>query len=263
MATDLRVQLPPANYAVKQLVEGKQHFYEVTHDDGQVERFPGVTGVLGIISKPALVPWATKTALENAKEALLEQLDGKAGKKINLTELWIKAVIETAKKVPEKVKTEAGDLGTLAHAYFEAFIRGEEKLTVVPAIQPAVEAFSKWMAESGLQIVGGDTKVASVRHGYGGALDALAMDEDGAWTILDWKTGNGIYAEYALQVAAYAHAFEETYGIRPWRGIIVRFGKKEPVKFEVREVRSLRESFEAFLAAKSLQDSLKQEQFLD
>ena len=27
--------------------------------------------------------------------------------------------------------------------------------------------------------------------------------------LVDWKTGNGIYNEYALQLAAYAFAFEE------------------------------------------------------
>ncbi len=35
---------------------------------------------------------------------------------------------------------------------------------------------------------------------------------DGRMVALDWKTSNGIYPEYALQVAAYAKALEEMTG---------------------------------------------------
>jgi len=78
---------------------------------------------------------------------------------------------------------------------------------------------------------------------------------------LDWKTSSGIWPEYALQVAAYAQAFKETYGETIDKAYIVRFSKKLPVEFEVKEIKSLDDSFEAFLAAKKLRDCLAEDQF--
>jgi hypothetical protein len=41
---------------------------------------------------------------------------------------------------------------------------------------------------------------------YAGTLDHVAKLADGLTWLLDYKTGSGIYAETALQLAAYAHA---------------------------------------------------------
>src|SRR5688500_535091 len=38
---------------------------------------------------------------------------------------------------------------------------------------------------------------------------------DGQLVIFDWKTSNSLYAQYALQVAAYAKAFEECHQTEP------------------------------------------------
>ena len=45
------------DYQIDQVVVGKSHFYDVSAN-GMTERLPGVTGFLGVINKPALVPWA-------------------------------------------------------------------------------------------------------------------------------------------------------------------------------------------------------------
>lgn len=262
MTTDLRIKLPPANYAVEQIIKGRAHLYRATLDDGKVIDGPGVTGILGIISKPALVPWATRVALENAERALLSQLGGKKSKSIRLTEEWVKIVIAEAKKVPEKAKDDAADLGTLAHGWFEAFIRGEAG-EPIESIKPAVEAFRKWVSESGINIVQGDTKVFSLKNGYGGALDAIGCTDDGEFVLLDWKTSNGCYPEYALQVAAYCNAFHETYGIDIKRAVIVRFSKVAPVEFEAKELSNLGLSLKSFLDAKALKEDMAQKHFLE
>lgn len=263
MPTDLRVQLPTPEYKVEQIVEKRSHFYGVTFDDGRTPlKFPGVTGYLGVISKPALYNWYASEATKKARAALISKLEGKKSKKVTLTEEWIDHLMLEAKKAPEKAKDDAADLGTEAHAYFERFITGQPALAINPKIQPAVDAFNKWVETSGLHLVGGDTNVASLIHGYGGALDALAVDDDGAWVLIDWKTSSGTYNEYALQVAAYAQAFKETYGIQCWRAIIVRFSKIEPVEFEAKEVANLRDSLEMFLTAKQLKEGMAKEAFL-
>ena len=123
-----------------------------------------------------------------------------------------------------------------------------------------VRAFRDWWKSCGIELVRGETPVASVEHGYGGTLDALGR-RAGQYVVLDWKTSNGIYTEYALQTAAYVHALRETYGLACNSAIIVRFGKKLPVEFEFRELADVALSFQAFLAAKALKESLEQSHF--
>lgn len=246
-------------YHVDQVVVGKSHFYDVK-SDGVTERFPGVTGFLGVINKPALVPWAKREALSMVEKALVDRLAGQGSAPIELTRPWIKSVLEEASKRPKQITEEAADLGTQAHAMIDLIVRGQEAAELPEAIQAPVNAFREWWKSSGIQIVLGDTKVASRKFGYGGSLDALGW-RNGKFLILDWKTSSGLYNEYALQVAAYAQAFSETYGCICEEAIVVRFGKKWPIEFEKKQVADLQFSFRAFLAAKELKEALEQSHF--
>lgn len=248
-------------YQIDQVVEGKSHFYDVTAD-GVTERFPGVTGFLGVINKPALVPWAKKEALSLVEKALLGRLGDQPSAPIELTKAWITSVLTDASKRPQKITQDAADLGTQAHAMIDLIVLGKEPTEIPEPIQAPVNAFREWWKSSGIKIILGDTKVASRKFGYGGSLDALGW-RDGKFVILDWKTSSGLYNEYALQVAAYAQAFSETYACICEEAIVVRFGKKLPVEFEKKEVNNLQFSFRTFLAAKELKESLEQSHFQD
>jgi hypothetical protein len=249
-------------FRVEQAVQNKSHFYDVYLEGDLVPsfRFPGVTGSLSIINKPALVGWAKNEALDHVKLALINRLNGSQNVSVLLDQHWIECVIREAKKRPEKIKDDAADLGTLAHAHFDKIIHGIEPESVPEAIQAPVKAFHEWWKNSGIELVMGDTKVASLLHGYGGSLDALGR-RNGQYIILDWKTANGIYPEYGLQVAAYGQAFFETYGIYCQEGIIVRFGKKLPIDFETKIVGDMEGAFQAFLNAKKLKSALDQFRF--
>jgi hypothetical protein len=249
-----------AKYAVDLVVAGKSHLYDVTLD-GTTTRYPGVTGMLSVISKPALVPWAKREALGMVENALLKRLEGQQSASLVLDKGWIKSVLEEAKRRPDQLKDEAAELGTQAHAFIDLIIHGKEPETMPEQIAGPVGAFKDWWKASGIQLVMGDTKVASCIHGYGGSLDALGC-RNGKFVILDWKTSSGIYTEYALQVAAYAQAFLETYGVPCEEAIIVRFGKKLPIEFEKKELSDLELSFRTFIAAKTLKENLAQPHFL-
>ncbi len=69
---------------------------------------------------------------------------------------------------------------------------------------------------------------------------------------MDWKTSNSMHLEYALQVSAYAHAYSEMTGQKISEGWIVRFDKSTRKAPQVKVVADLKESFDAFLAAKKL-----------
>ncbi|HAH06912.1 MAG TPA: hypothetical protein DCM05_10365 [Elusimicrobia bacterium] len=253
--------VPHPLYRVDLVVEGRAHLYDVTTQDGTV-RYPGVTGFLSVINKPALVPWAKKEALSLVESAIMKRLDGRPTARIVLNKAWVDAVLQEARKRPDLLKDQAADLGTRAHAFIDLIIHGREPEAVPPEIEAPVNAFKDWWRRSGIELVMGDTKVASRIHCFGGSLDALGR-RGGRYMILDWKTGSGIYPEYALQTAAYAQAFTETYGLPCQDAVIVRFGKKPPIEFEVKELANVETSLLAFLAAKDLKQSLEKPHFIE
>jgi ATP-dependent exoDNAse (exonuclease V) beta subunit len=242
-------------FSVELIVEKRKHFYKANSD-----LLPGVTGFLQIINKPGISIWSKREALASVERALMTHIR-EPKTEIILTEAWIKEILTEAQARPEKIKDDAADLGTLVHKYIDQVIQGKMPTDLTPEMEPAVTAFIEWWKNSKIELVMGDTKVASLIHGYGGSLDALGR-QNGQYVILDWKTSNGIYDEYALQVSAYWQAFTETYGESCARGYIVRFGKKLPVTFEVREIANMEESFKAFLAAKNLTHSMGMKHFL-
>src|SRR3990167_10100455 len=71
MAADTRIQLPPANFKVEQIVMGRRHVYCVTRDNGEVSNYGGVTGVLGVIAKPQLIPWANNQGISHMVSSLI------------------------------------------------------------------------------------------------------------------------------------------------------------------------------------------------
>ncbi len=73
---------------------------------------------------------------------------------------------------------------------------------------------------------------------------------------MDWKTSNGRYPEYDLQVSAYAKALEEMPGETVSEAWAVRFGKTEP-EFEAHQVEELDTAFNAFRAALFLWRSMQ------
>lgn len=266
MTTMAKVGLPVRKFNVDLIKKGRGHWYQVTSLMGEpMGIFPGVTGYLGVIAKPALIPWATKEALKSAETALLARLKGKDKARVELTPEWIAEVMADAKARPDQIKQEAADLGTMAHQVIDRIVNGEEiKDEDIPeAVRAPVSNFMTWLKESRIEMVMGDTRVASVAEKFGGSLDALGW-KDGRYVLLDWKTSSGIYTEYGLQVAAYATAFEETFGVPIGEAYIVRFDKKEPVwdpQKDVKRVSNLTVSYGAFAAAKTLKEALEEPHF--
>ena len=216
--------------------------------EGFSEPFPSVTTVLGIINKPALVPWARNMALESVRETLYEHLDEAVESE------WVEGIIEQARRRPDQIRDQAADFGTQAHILIEQIIQGLEP--EIPAeMEPVVQSFTTWRQDAGLDIQLTETMVYSGKYSYAGSMDAVAY-RSGQLVALDWKTSNGLYPEHLLQVAAYAKALEEMSGESVTEAWAVRFGKKEP-EFEVRKVADLDTAFNAFRAALYLWRTMK------
>ena len=113
------------------------------------------------------------------------------------------------------------------------------------------------MNTCGLELHGdlSEVFVYSEKYKYAGAMDAVGWrhlpDGTKSFVALDWKTSKASRAEYALQLAAYAKAFEELQGVKVSEAWVVRFDKTKP-SFEVKKVLEIDRSFSTFLAALQL-----------
>lgn len=262
MVTD-EVTLQP-RFKIELITKNRQHLYKV---NDLTEMFPGVTTVLNVISKPYLVPWAAKEVVRAlgfydhkvwtshgyipapdadkqkghaAMCALLDRI------KAMSPEDWWK-FLEEAKGAHTRKKDAAADLGTRAHQAINSIIQTGQVPILEADIQPCVDAFLSWREKTGISMRVGDTKVASTIYGYGGSLDALGT-KDGKLILIDFKTSNEWDDTYAYQVAAYAHAFNETYGAEIHDALILKLGKSEPT-FEVKKIKNIFSSFGTFLSA--------------
>ncbi len=246
-------------FPITMTIEGRKHIYRA-EKEGVVHRLESVTGYLGVIAKPALVNWAAREAVVSVEGELLKQLNGQDSAQITLDKSWIQSVIASARKKPDQIKDAAADLGTRVHSTVDQIVKGQKHDAIPDEIKAPVEAFLAWWKHSGIEIVLGDTKVASLVYQYAGSLDALGF-RNGKYVLIDLKTSSGCWPEFALQVAAYSQALSETYGITCDQALILRLGKKPPYEFEVKTVADLALSFRAFLAAKTLKDALEKPQY--
>lgn len=185
-------------------------------------RVPGVTTVLGMLNKPALLRWAWQ--------------QGKDGKEL------------------EAVRQVAADIGTVGHALCEAYLRGMgfDAGNIAPEVldkgETAFLRFLDFWQKEQLTVVATEQAMVSERMQVGGTLDVLAQRGDGRLVLVDLKTSKGIYDEMLIQAATYAAIWEEC--DEAARSIsevyIVRIGKENADDLEVRKVHSRPERVTAF-----------------
>lgn len=141
-------------------------------------------------------------------------------------------------------RDSAADAGTLGHWLVEQEISGltnaairyyldervtKEKIhteTAAKAVK-AWESYRRWANQSKLKIVAQEMQLVSEVHKFGGTPDAVG-EIDGQLCILDWKTGNALYRDALVQVAAYKALWEENRPDKPITGgfHICRFSKE-------------------------------------
>lgn len=162
------------------------------------ETFDSVTTILsGGVPKPALTNWAAKSVAEYVA-ANLAEVNAIAAKDTA-------AAIDLMKGSPWRSRDAAALQGTAIHAWAEAHVLGHTPDKALAAHQPYLDGFLRFLDEWQPTYELSEATVYSRRYGYAGTLDAIAVI-DGARTLLDYKTGKGVYGEVALQLAAYRFA---------------------------------------------------------
>lgn len=183
------------------------------------KRCPGVTTVLGVLDKAALLPWAAglerDLVLGHARAGTLDSLP--------------------QQYAFEAKRDKAADLGTITHARIEAWLKGTE---LDPDGLPedlyaesvhGYERFREWWFGEGLTVVASEQPLVSERYRVGGTLDVVARDEHGALVLVDIKTSNATrswpYPTVIGQVAAYRALWGEHSEQRIGRVAVARVGK--------------------------------------
>lgn len=247
--------LPKPQYEVVAKNYRNGHIYTV---DG--ERLPSVTKILQIIGAAkmnALMIWARREALKLAESELFKAIEDKRA----LTYENVSEMLKACDRQPDKIKEASADLGTRVHEAIDAYILGKEPVLDEESTIGFTN-FLNWLNMHGLELVSGDIPVASKRLGYGGRLDALGLNKKGEIIVLDWKTSNALREEYPLQVAAYAHAFKEMYGLPIAGATVVRFDKTDPNVFEAKEI-DMTHALGAWLSAYALYRNMNQPLWLE
>lgn len=165
---------------------------------------PGVTTILGVLNKPALVYWSAKSVAEY----VADNPDGVD----TLRSLGRDPMVDALRKVPWQKRDDAAARGTELHLYAEQLLRGEDISLdaddpLLPVLEHALAFLDDWQIEPLLI----EAAVGSRTHKYAGTADLFARyvnpetGETGT-AVFDWKSGKGIYPEFAMQFAAYAFA---------------------------------------------------------
>jgi len=219
------------------------HSYKVNGERCKIS----VTSVTGMMDKPALKFWSVKMM----KESLLDFLKS-VGNNIILEHLLL--AIDEASKAHTKFKEKAADLGTQVHDWAEQYILYELKINKEkPVIKKdydervknGILAFLQWVEENKIKFIASEQLLYSKKYKYCGIADCIAK-VNGKLTLVDFKTSNGIYPEYWLQVAAYRGADEEESGKKYDQSMIIQFNK-ETGEFMSKDRDNQKDDYKAFL----------------
>jgi hypothetical protein len=179
---------------IRRINSGGGHSYFDVDDQGTERRLDGVTTLLGnAIPKNGLTNWAAGEAASYAVE--------------HWDELAPLPLLKRADEIRYAWKRELGRAslkGTEIHNLAERLSSGEQ-IDVPDNYEAHVEQCVKFLDKFEPQPVVTEAVVVNRAVGYAGTLDMVA-DMLGHRYLIDWKTGKSVYAEAALQLAAYAHA---------------------------------------------------------
>lgn len=173
------------------------HVYTANYPPLEPVVAPGVTGILKVIDKPAIVPWAQGMVAE-AAIANRSQL-----------EEWVKVggvegAVQLLRRAAETKRDAAANRGVTIHALAASIVQGQP-VTIPEDIASTVMGYVKWIERFQPEFLAVEEMVFSYAHNYGGTLDVIAKIATEVW-LLDLKSSKGIYPDSACQLSGYGEA---------------------------------------------------------
>jgi hypothetical protein len=178
---------------------GAHRYWLTPETGGKKQPIKSVTTCLKVLAKDALVQWAANTAADYA----IDSWDSLAAMDLSQRRTMIA-------KAPSRARDTAAAKGTQIHAWADQLLQGQP-VEIPDEYTAQVEGFAKWWEASGFTKIRAESMVWSEDDelggiGYAGTFDLLAEHPRHGLTLIDLKTGKGIYSEFAVQLAAYAAA---------------------------------------------------------
>lgn len=202
------------------------------------KRATGVTTIINVLDKPALIPWAARMVVEYIK---------RVGLKTEGVDEWRVTTeqLTEAQDAHRKKKEAGGTHGTNAHSLVEEYInlclkQNDTGLPLMPAsdemevkFEP-IEPFIDWALENVKEFLFSERQMYDEALFIAGTADFGCILKTGQRLIGDFKTSGGVYGiDYFLQCAGYK-LLAEANGDKDYDGcVIVRVGKKGPKDFDV------------------------------
>jgi hypothetical protein len=192
-------------------------------------RVPGVTTILDILNKPALVVWANRLGLQGIDST--------------------------------KFKDKMADIGTITHLRILHYLKktepdlSEYSPADIKTSDNCMLSFYEWEKSHKLEPVIVEVPLTSDRYGFGGTPDFVGM-VNGRLEIVDFKTGSGIYNTAFYQVAAYRQLAHEV-GHQVEYARILRIGRDNNEGFEERLIASFDDEMALFLKCLEIYNLLK------
>ena len=226
-----------------------KHMYYV--NDQKVE---SVTGICGRgLPKPNLVNWLVATPLNEVKRLINEKLDNNEP----LDRAGLERIFKTAKEKTNKIKEDAGLVGTVVHGLIEDFLKGKDiPKQSDPAVVNCWNLFLDWWNKQEYEVVELEKKIYSKKYNYAGTLDLVVKDKKGNLVLMDIKTSNFISFDYFLQLNAYKFAYEEETRSKVSKSFIVKLSKKD-AEIEIKEIPLNKKLFNAFIGAKYVMEQMQ------
>lgn len=198
----------------------------------------GVTTILSVISKPALIQWSANMACDYVKEHFVD-FD-------NLDD-----VLKEARVAHRKKKESAGDWGTSVHKAIEEWIK--EKKEPSNLDEKGLEVFNKfkkWSEDNKVEFIESEKHIWSEKYWIGGIVD-LVIKVNGKKYIGDIKTSSGIYNEAFFQMGAYNLCLDEMGLHKDIEGYLV-INLKKTGEMDTMIAEDMETNKKAFIAARDL-----------
>ena len=189
----------------------KAHVYTL---DGKP--MTGMTTILGVLGKPALVPWAARMACDYIRDNAMVLSES-----VEQTYLATEAILKEAQVAHAKKKTDAATKGTDTHAEVERYINFciKESGGIPNPVEPhfkgcGIDSFIEWSNRENIKFLASEMQVYSRSLWVAGTMDFL-FEKDGKRYIGDLKTYKKLWDRVPMfQCAGYAYLYEEMEGDR-------------------------------------------------
>lgn len=226
----------------------KKHLHELLVAEDDWRPLTGVTTVLGVINKPALIQWSANMTVE-----WLRINAPKSGEAFIVTEVHL----NEAKVAHRKKKESAGTWGTEIHSRVEQLINfwienkeGFASNEIIGSddeiVVKAMNHFIDWAIANKVRFLASERHVYSKDMFVGGIAD-IVCEIGGKLYIGDIKTSSGIYPEHFIQASAYAEMLREMGAPQADGVIVINLNKTGGI--EVSTAYNPKRYFEAFKSA--------------